>query len=108
MRFATGAGVTGLMTPAAMTDIVVQPGDPYQSTELTDHDHFLTARYRLYSTSRGRLRYAQIEHAPWPLAHADVLNLRQSLFENAGLPPPLGAPLVHYAAELTVKIGRLI
>lgn len=92
----------------AMTDIVIQPGALYQPGELTERDHFLTARYRLYTTSGRRLRHAQIEHPPWPLARANVIELRQSLFENAGLPPPLGAPLVHYAAELAVKIGRLI
>ena len=92
----------------AATEIVVQPGQLYQSSELTERDRFLTARYRLYTTAGRRLRYAQIEHAPWPLARASVLELRQTLFERAGLQPPLGAPLVHYAAELAVKIGRLI
>jgi uncharacterized protein len=93
---------------SAMSDIVVQPGERYKSGELTGRDHFLTARYRLYTTSYGKLRHAQIEHPPWPLARANVLGLRQTLFESAGLPPPSGAPLVHYAAELAVKIGRLI
>ena len=37
----------------------------------------------------------------------EVIDLRQTLFEAAGLPPPSGAPLVHYAAELAVKIGQL-
>ena len=36
------------------------------------------------------------------------MELRQTLFEAAGLPLAAGAPLVHYAAELAVKIGRLI
>jgi uncharacterized protein YqjF (DUF2071 family) len=92
----------------AMTDIVIQPGEPYHPGELTDRDRFLTARYRLYTTSRGQLRHAQIEHSPWTLARANVFELRQTLFQAAGLPPPSGAPLVHYAAELAVKIGRLI
>jgi uncharacterized protein YqjF (DUF2071 family) len=93
---------------AALTNIVIQPGEPYQPGELTKRDHFLTARYRLYTTSQGRLRHADIEHPPWPLARARALKLRETLFESTGLPPPFGAPLVHYAAELAVKIGRLI
>jgi uncharacterized protein YqjF (DUF2071 family) len=92
----------------AMTDIVVQPGELYKSDDLTESDHFLTARYRLYTTSGGRLRHADIEHSPWPLARASALQIHQTLFEAAGLPAPLGNPLVHYSAELTVKIGRLI
>jgi hypothetical protein len=92
----------------AMTDIVIQPGAPYDLCDLTERDHFLTARYRLYTTSRRGLRYAQIEHPPWPLARASVTELRQTLFEKAGLPSPVGAPLVHYAPERAVNIGRLI
>ncbi|MBV9769722.1 MAG: DUF2071 domain-containing protein [Bryobacterales bacterium] len=91
-----------------LTDIVIQAGAPYESRELGERDHFLTDRFRLYTLARGRLRYAQIEHPQWPLARASVLQLRETLFEKAGLPPPSGAPLIHYAAELAVKIGRLI
>ncbi len=93
--------------PGAMTEMAIQPGEQYQSHELTERDHFLTARYRLYTTSQGRLRHANIEHPPWPLARASVLQLRQTLFETNSLPAPQGNPLVHYADELGVKIGRL-
>jgi uncharacterized protein len=92
---------------SATTEISIQPGKPYQPDELTPLDHFLTARFRLYTLARGRPRYAQIEHPPWPLARATVVKLRQTLFENAGLPAPIGAPLIHYSEELTVKIGPL-
>ncbi|MGA2878465.1 MAG: DUF2071 domain-containing protein [Bryobacteraceae bacterium] len=93
---------------STMTDIVIRPGELFKTSELTDRDRFLTARYRLYSTSRARLRHAQIEHPPWPLARARTIELRESLFESAGLPAPQGEPLVHYAAEISVQIGRLI
>jgi uncharacterized protein YqjF (DUF2071 family) len=94
--------------PSVMTDIVIQPGEPYKSNELTERDHFLTARYRLYTTSGSRLRHADIEHPPWPLARASALQIRQTLFQAAGLPQPQGNPIAHYSAELTVQIGRLI
>ncbi len=93
--------------PGAITEIAIRPGQRYQPGELTALDHFLTARFRLYALSRGRLRHAQIEHPPWPLARAKVIELRQTIFESAGLPVPQGSPLVHYSAELAVKIGRL-
>ncbi len=86
------------------TEIAITPAGPQ---ELTDLDHFLTARYRLYSAKRGRLAYAQIEHNPWPLTHGVVIELSQNLIQAAGLPAPEGAPLVHYSAELDVKIGPL-
>jgi len=90
----------------AITDILVRPGEQFQASELTERDHFLTARFRLYATSRNRRLYsAQIEHPSWPLARASVLSLRETLFEASGLPPPRGMPITHYSEELSVKIG---
>jgi uncharacterized protein YqjF (DUF2071 family) len=86
------------------TDLAVEPGGVKELTEL---DHFLTARYRLYTVTRGRLGYAQIQHNPWPLAHATVLQLNQNLIEASGLSTPQGAPLVHYSADLDVEIRYL-
>jgi uncharacterized protein len=86
------------------TDITILPGDRCTPNE---HAHFLTARYRLYTLRRGRLAFAQIEHDPWPLANATLLNLEQSVIQAAGLPAPVGEPIVHYSANLDVKIGYL-
>lgn len=91
----------------AMTDILIEPGQPFASAELTGRDHFLTDRFRLYTLARRRLAYAPIEHPPWPLARARVVELQQTLFKTAGLPPPAGDPLVHYSEELAVNIGPL-
>ena len=90
---------------AVISDIAVKPGNRFAAEELGDRDHFLTARYRLYTLIRGRLGYAQIEHEPWPLARATVVTLNQNIIEAAGLPAPEGQPLVHYATEIDVKIG---
>ena len=88
-----------------MTDIVAEPDERCPSEELSGRVHFLTARYRLYTMIGKRLGYAQIEHAPWPLARVKVRELRQTLIEAAGLPSPEGEPQAHYSAELEVKIG---
>ena len=90
---------------SVMSDIVVQPGEPFAGEELCDLDHFLISRYRLYTLIHGRLGWAQIEHEPWPLARAKVVTLNQNLIEAGGLPKPERQPLVHYAAEIDVKIG---
>lgn len=90
--------------PAAAA-ILIQPGTVYAASELGERDHFFTARYCLYTLMRGRLGRAQIEHPPWPLARATVLDLDQTVIEAAGLPSPAGPPLVHYSADLDVKIG---
>jgi uncharacterized protein len=88
-----------------MSDILVKPAGRFRSEELSDLDHFLTARYRLYTLVHGRLGWAQIEHEPWPLARATLIVLNQTLIDAAGLPAPEGDPLIHYAAEIGVKVG---
>jgi uncharacterized protein YqjF (DUF2071 family) len=90
---------------SVMSEIVVKPGERFAGKELGDRDHFLTARYRLYTLLYGRLGWAQIEHAAWPLARATVMTLDQNLIEAAGLPTPEGQPLAHYVEEIDVKIG---
>jgi uncharacterized protein len=91
--------------PHAVTDIRVQPGALFQPGELSDLDHFLTARFQLYAASRAKLHRAQIEHPPWPLARASVLNMHQTLLQASALSPPQGSPIAHYSDELHVKIG---
>ncbi len=92
--------------PRAITDILVRPGEVFSPAQLSERDHFLTARFRLYASSRKRRLYsAQIEHPPWPLARASVLNLRETLFAASGLPAPQGEPVAHYSGELSVQIG---
>lgn len=87
------------------TDLEVRPGELFAAGELAERDHFLTARFRLYSIRLGKLSYTQIEHEPWPLARCAVAHLQQNLIEAAGLPAPQGDPLAHYSADLHVKIG---
>jgi uncharacterized protein len=73
-------------SPEPITDVLVEPRARFRSEELMERDHFLTARYRLYTVIGKRLGYAQIEHAPWPLARVNVQGLRQTLIDAAGLP----------------------
>lgn len=90
---------------SATSDILVSPGERCRPEDLTAREHFFTARYCLYTKMRGRIARAQIEHPPWPLARATVVELTENLIESAGLPRPEGPPLAHYSAELDVKIG---
>jgi uncharacterized protein YqjF (DUF2071 family) len=74
--------------------------------EVTELEHFLTARWRLFSLARGGgLRYANAQHAPWPLQRADIELCDDSLVTAAGLPRPAAAPLVHYSRGVEVRIG---
>ncbi len=82
--------------------IVARPGS---STTATDLEHFLTARWGLYSSFGKGLAYAPVDHAPWPLQAATLVDFQDSLIEAAGYPPPSGDPLVHYSPGVDVRIG---
>jgi uncharacterized protein YqjF (DUF2071 family) len=49
-------------------------------------EHFLTERYALYGSSRGRAPYRiRVHHPPWPLQRARIEALEGSLLEPVGL-----------------------
>jgi uncharacterized protein YqjF (DUF2071 family) len=81
----------------------IRPGAPLIAGQL---DHFLTARFRLYTVARNRIAHADIEHEPWPLHCAEVTTLEQNLFEQSGVPQPVGSPVLHFSPALDVRIGR--
>jgi uncharacterized protein YqjF (DUF2071 family) len=71
----------------------------------SERDHWLTGRWRAYSTVAGRLVKVPVQHQPWSLHDAELVDLEQSLLSAAGLPEPDGAPLVHYSPGVDVRVG---
>lgn len=92
--------------PAPVSSTVsVSIGERFTPAELTDFDHYLTARWRLYSHSRRGLRYALAEHRPWELYRATPITVDDQLITAAGLTPPVGTPICHYSPGVAVRIG---
>jgi hypothetical protein len=89
----------------ARSSAVVEIGDRYEPSELTALDHFLTARWGLFSAPRSGLHHAQAHHDRWPLHRARLSHLHDELVLSAGLPEPVGAPLVHFSHTVAVRIG---
>jgi uncharacterized protein len=85
--------------------IVVRVGGLIPNDELSDLDHFLSARWRLYSGMFGRMWGARAHHEPWPLRFAELLELDDDLITADGLPAPVGPPIVHYADRVSVRIS---
>lgn len=91
--------------PEASTEIEVRIGTPVDPED--ELVQFLTSRWGLISaTSRGRLRYAPIDHPAWPLHRADVLHLDDHLVAAAGLPAPIGTPQALWSLGVDVRVGR--
>jgi len=91
---------------APASDVRVAIGAKYAGAELGARDHFLTARWILFSMSGSKHRFARACHQPWPLYRAQALRVDDGLIAAAGLPPPDGPPLVHYSPGVDVTIGR--
>ena len=90
----------------ARSRVAVDVGAAYAPGELTALDHFLTARFRLFSVAGARHRSARAAHTPWPLHRAEAVEVDDELVRAAGLPAPVGSPLVHYSPGVSVRIGR--
>jgi uncharacterized protein YqjF (DUF2071 family) len=91
---------------AARTAIVVEVGEALAPGEVTELEHFLTARWGLYTRLRGGIAYAPVEHPRWPLRRARPTDLRETMIAAAGLPSMTGDPLVHFSPGVEVRIGR--
>ena len=92
-------------TPAT-SRVRVQIGDPIPAGQVTEFEHFLTARWRLFSVTAGRCTSARAGHNPWPLHRATATTVDDQLLTAAGLPAPDGPPLVHWSPGVDVAIGR--
>jgi uncharacterized protein len=92
--------------PRTASRVRVTVGERYGTAELTERDHFLTARWILFSVAGGRRSSARASHPPWPLYRARADLVDDGLVAAAGLPQPEGEPLVHYSPGVGVAIGR--
>jgi len=70
-------------------------------------EHWLTARYCLYTMKAGQVQRAEIHHLPWPLQDADAQFETNTMAEAAGISLPRIAPLLHFAKRLDVLIWPL-
>jgi hypothetical protein len=90
----------------AISRLRIGIGAPIAPADVTALEHFLTARFMLFSVTGGRPVSARACHQPWPLYRAQAQVLEDHLLTAAGLPAPEGEPLVHYSPGVDVTIGR--
>ncbi len=89
-------------TGPATTNLGVRVREPLCPDDLAT---FLTARFRLYTVRGNTLLYVDVEHEAWPLAHADIWHLDQTLIATLGLGTVRGDPIVHFSSGVRTKIG---
>lgn len=88
---------------SADSRLSIRPASPI--ADPSPLEHFLTARWGLFTRLRSKLAYAPVDHPAWPLQHAELFLADDELVEAAGYPRPEGRPLVHYSRGVDVRIG---
>lgn len=89
----------------AHATIDVRVGRALPPDEVTDLDHFLSARWALVTTRLGRLQYGAVDHPRWPLHEVDDWQVDQDVLSAAGLPAPVGEPVVRYSPGVPVELA---
>ncbi len=90
-------------SPGATSTISVEIGQALE--EPTAFEHFLTARWRLYTKLGKRLLAGDVEHEVWPLHHARATRVDDGLVAATGLPAPVADAHVMYSPGVTVSVG---
>ena len=88
-------------------DIRFSVGDPIPHGDVTELDHFLSARWALLTHRRNRLLYGRVHHPRWPLHRIDHHQISQTVVAAAGLPEPAGPIHALYSPEVAVTIPWL-
>jgi len=95
----------------AAWDLAVDVGG--EMGDVDDLHRFLTARWRLVSPRPLALPARSIgfvttsvDHPPWPLRHARLVEGWETLLAAAGLPGPNEAPVTAFSPGVTVRFAR--
>jgi uncharacterized protein YqjF (DUF2071 family) len=66
---------------------------------------WLTGRWRAWTRAGGRLLTVPVEHEPWSIADARLVDHEDTLFVSLGLPAAAGDPIVHSSPGVTARLG---
>ena len=84
--------------PGSTTDVTIEVGSTIDEPD--GLDHFLTARWGTVASSPlsgRRLQHHPVDHEPWTLHEAELIDYRDESIVAAGLPTPSGTPRVRFA-----------
>ena len=94
--------------PAARFRASYQPTGPEYQAQEGQLDHWLTARYCLYSADRHRQVWrGDIDHQPWQLQQATAEFEEESMVAPLGITRADCQPLLHFVKKLDVVAWTL-
>ncbi|MGI9579454.1 MAG: YqjF family protein [Microthrixaceae bacterium] len=91
--------------PGAFAQIGFTVGDAIQDDEVSDLDHFLSARWALVTQRRKQLLSGQVRHSRWPLQRVTDVAIDETVIEAAGLPAPTGSPHALFSPGVDVEVA---
>jgi uncharacterized protein len=90
----------------AASVVRIRVGAPVAAADISELEHFLTARWALGTRFGRSLMWARVEHPAWPIHRAEVLEWDETLVRAAGLTPPTTAPVALWSPGVEVSIER--
>lgn len=90
---------------SASADIGFTVASPLADDEVTELDHFLSARWALVTARRSTPLYGRVHHERWPLHEVTNVRVDQDVIQAAGLPSPDGEPIARYSPGVGVSVA---
>jgi len=85
--------------------VVVRPTATLDASARPSRDRSLTGRWRAAIPLAPRRLVVPVEHEPWPLREATLVELDERLLESLGLPAPSAPPEVRFSDGVRAVIG---
>jgi len=93
-----------LTEPAPEQHLSIEIGRPKPPTNV-DLATWLTGRWRAWTLIGRRLTFVPVEHEPWPLFDAVLVDQTGTLVTSLGLPELPGDPLLHWSLGVDARLG---
>jgi len=66
---------------------------------------WLIRHWRAWTRTAGRLLSVPVEHEPWPISDARLVDHEDTLMTSFGLPAMLADPVVHSSPGVNARLG---
>jgi uncharacterized protein len=104
IRYASRRRWPGSKSDAPKSLLIIKTGNKLPVDE-GSLDAFVSARWALGSRLAGRNLWAEVNHQPWDLFDAELVEYNETLLRAAGLPNPVGEPTVRWSPGVEVRIA---
>lgn len=91
--------------PGTFAQMGFTVSEAIEDDDVSDLDHFLSARWALVTRRRKQLLCGQVRHPRWPLQRVTDVAIGQTVIEAAGLPAPKGSPHALYSPGVDVEVA---